>query len=86
MAAVPRPCTNAAAAPTTEPLAQARLSAHANREAAFGGESLANRKDLFFAEAAKPVGNAALSKLFRDTAAQGQPSRWRASGSASSAR
>ncbi|MFZ9974624.1 MAG: rubrerythrin family protein, partial [Vulcanococcus sp.] len=43
---------------------------HANLEAAFGGESMANRKYLFFAEVAKQVGNAELAKLFRDTAAQ----------------
>ena len=36
-------------------------STHANLEAAFGGESMANRKYLFFADVAK---------LFRDTAAQ----------------
>lgn len=33
-------------------------------------ERIVNRKDLFSAEAAKPVGNAELSKLFRDIAAQ----------------
>ena len=42
----------------------------ANLEAAFGGESMANRKYLFFAEVAKQVGNTELAKLFRDTAAQ----------------
>lgn len=43
---------------------------HANLEAAFGGESMANRKYLFFADVAKQLGNAELAKLFRDTAAQ----------------
>jgi len=45
-------------------------STQANLEAAFGGESMANRKYLFFGEVAKEVGNAELAKLFRDTAAQ----------------
>jgi rubrerythrin len=42
----------------------------ANLEAAFGGESMANRKYLFFADVAKQLGDAQLAKLFRDTAAQ----------------
>ena len=42
----------------------------ANLEAAFGGESMANRKYLFFADVAKSLGNNRLAKLFRDTAAQ----------------
>jgi len=42
----------------------------ANLEAAFRGESMANRKYLFFAEVAKQVGHTELAKLFRDTAAQ----------------
>jgi len=42
----------------------------ANLEAAFGGESMANRKYLFFADVAKQLGNPELAKLFRDTAAQ----------------
>ena len=45
-------------------------STQANLEAAFGGESMANRKYLFFAEVAKQVGHTELAKLFRDTAAQ----------------
>ena len=45
-------------------------STQANLEAAFGGESMANRKYLFFAEVAKQLGHAELAKLFRDTAAQ----------------
>lgn len=45
-------------------------STHANLEAAFGGESMANRKYLFFADVAKQLGNPELAKLFRDTAAQ----------------
>ena len=48
----------------------AKPSTAANLEAAFGGESMANRKYLFFAEVAKQVGNSELAKLFRDTAAQ----------------
>ena len=43
---------------------------HANLEAAFGGESMANRKYLFFADVAKQLGNAELSRLFRETANQ----------------
>ena len=42
----------------------------ANLEAAFGGESMANRKYLFFAEVAKQLGNQDLARLFRDTANQ----------------
>jgi len=42
----------------------------ANLEAAFGGESMANRKYLFFAEVAKQLGNGELARLFRDTANQ----------------
>jgi rubrerythrin len=42
----------------------------ANLEDAFGGESMANRKYLFFADVAKQLGNPELAKLFRDTAAQ----------------
>jgi hypothetical protein len=36
---------------------------HANLEAAFGGESMANRKYLFFAEVAKQLGNQELARL-----------------------
>jgi rubrerythrin len=43
---------------------------HANLEAAFGGESMANRKYLFFADVAKRLGNDQLARLFRDTANQ----------------
>lgn len=43
---------------------------HINLEAAFGGESMANRKYLFFADVAKQLGHPELAKLFRDTAAQ----------------
>ena len=46
-------------------------STHANLEAAFGGESMANRKYLFFADVAKQLGHKDLAKLFHDTAAQG---------------
>jgi rubrerythrin len=45
-------------------------STQANLEAAFGGESMANRKYLFFADVAKQLGNSELAKLFRDTANQ----------------
>ena len=45
-------------------------STHANLEAAFGGESMANRKYLFFSEVVKQLGHKELAKLFRDTAAQ----------------
>ena len=45
-------------------------STQANLEAAFGGESMANRKYLFFADVAKKLGHNDLAKLFRDTAAQ----------------
>jgi rubrerythrin len=37
---------------------------------AFGGESMANRKYLFFADVAKKLGRNDLAKLFRDTANQ----------------
>ena len=42
----------------------------ANLEAAFGGESMANRKYLFFSDVAKTLGNTELARLFRDTANQ----------------
>ena len=42
----------------------------ANLEAAFGGESMANRKYLFFAQVAQQLGNKELSRLFKDTANQ----------------
>lgn len=41
-----------------------------NLEAAFGGESMANRKYLFFAEVTKKLGMSELAKLFRETANQ----------------
>lgn len=41
-----------------------------NLEAAFGGESMANRKYLFFADVAKKLGSPELARLFRETAAQ----------------
>ncbi len=37
-------------------------STHANLEAAFGGESMANRKYLFFSEVAKQLGHKDLAK------------------------
>jgi rubrerythrin len=45
-------------------------STQANLEAAFAGESMANRKYLFFAEVARQLGQAELARLFRDTANQ----------------
>jgi rubrerythrin len=45
-------------------------STQANIEVAFGGESMANRKYLFFADVAKKLGRTDLAKLFSDTAAQ----------------
>ncbi len=45
-------------------------STQTNLESAFGGESMASRKYLFFADVAKKLGNAELARLFRDTAAQ----------------
>ncbi len=41
-----------------------------NLEAAFGGESMANRKYLFFAEVVRKLGMSELSKLFKETANQ----------------
>ncbi|MEB3282064.1 MAG: rubrerythrin family protein [Lyngbya sp.] len=41
-----------------------------NLEAAFAGESMANRKYLFFAEVARKLGMADVAKLFRETANQ----------------
>ena len=46
------------------------FTTHQNLEAAFGGESMANRKYLFFAEVARKLGFADLAKLFRETAEQ----------------
>jgi rubrerythrin len=42
----------------------------ANLEAAFGGESMANRKYLFFADLCKRLGMSDLARLFRETANQ----------------
>jgi rubrerythrin len=41
-----------------------------NLEAAFGGESMANRKYLFFSEVTQKLGMKELSKLFKETANQ----------------
>ena len=41
-----------------------------NLEAAFGGESMANRKYLFFADLAKQLCHSDLARLFRETAQQ----------------
>lgn len=49
----------------------AKSTTQANFDAAFGGESIANRKYLFFADVAKRLGHGELAKLFSDTAAQG---------------
>ena len=45
-------------------------STQANLEAAFGGESMGNRKYLFYADVAKQLGHKDQTKLFLDTAAQ----------------
>ena len=45
-------------------------STQTNLEAAFGGETMASRKYLFFADVAKKLGNQELARLFRETAAQ----------------
>ena len=49
----------------------AKSITQADLDAAFGGESIANRKYLFFADVAKRLGHGDLAKIFRDTAAQG---------------
>ncbi|MHB8874832.1 MAG: rubrerythrin family protein [Myxococcaceae bacterium] len=41
-----------------------------NLEAAFAGESMANRKYLYFAKLARKKGDEAVAKLFEDTAAE----------------
>ncbi len=41
-----------------------------NLETAFAGESMANRKYLYFAKQAKRLGNHEIAKLFEDTANQ----------------
>jgi rubrerythrin len=41
-----------------------------NLEAAFGGESMANRKYLYFAKVARELGDEAVAQLFEDTAHQ----------------
>src|SRR5208282_2291506 len=41
-----------------------------NLEAAFAGESMANRKYLFFAKIARKLGNESVAKLFEETAHQ----------------
>lgn len=43
---------------------------HKNLEAAFAGESMANRKYLYFAKLAREKGNEEVAKLFEETAAQ----------------
>lgn len=56
--------------PHVRAMTPAQPGTPANLEAAFGGESMANRKYLFFAEVAKQLGNGDLARLFRDTANQ----------------
>jgi rubrerythrin len=41
-----------------------------NLEAAFGGESMANRKYLYFAKIARELGDEEVAKVFEETAAQ----------------
>ena len=41
-----------------------------NLEAAFGGESMANRKYLYFARVARKLGNEEIAELFEETASQ----------------
>ena len=41
-----------------------------NLEAAFAGESMANRKYLYFAKLARELGDAAVAEIFEDTAGQ----------------
>lgn len=41
-----------------------------NLEAAFGGESMANRKYLYFAKKARELGNEEIARLFEETASQ----------------
>lgn len=41
-----------------------------NLEAAFGGESMANRKYLYFAKIARKLGNEEIAELFEETAHQ----------------
>jgi rubrerythrin len=41
-----------------------------NLQAAFGGESMANRKYLYFAKVARKLGNEDIAKLFEETAHQ----------------
>jgi rubrerythrin len=43
---------------------------HHNLEAAFAGESMANRKYLYFAKLARELGNEEIARLFEDIAAQ----------------
>lgn len=43
---------------------------HRNLEAAFAGESMANRKYLYFAKLARELGNEEVARVFEDTANQ----------------
>jgi rubrerythrin len=46
------------------------LNTHKNLESAFAGESMANRKYLFFAEVARQLGFTDIARLFKETASQ----------------
>ena len=52
------------------PSAFDKTKTHANLEAAFAGESMANRKYLFFAKRARELGDEAVAAVFEETAAQ----------------
>jgi rubrerythrin len=49
---------------------QAKSKTDENLQAAFAGESMANRKYLYFAKIARKLGNEEIAKLFEDTAHQ----------------
>lgn len=53
-----------------EPMDLSNSNTLKNLDAAFAGESMANRKYLFFAEVTRKLGLADLSKLFKETANQ----------------
>ncbi len=47
-----------------------KTQTHANLEAAFAGESMANRKYLYFAKIARELGDEEVAKVFEETASQ----------------
>lgn len=49
---------------------QSKTKTDDNLQAAFAGESMANRKYLFFAKMARKLGNESVAKLFEETAHQ----------------